>query len=284
MLAHDNLVKENGASLTQGEVVVPAQPPAVGSINVQMYVGELQAGNRVSNARLVNRCRLGTQLNAHVGHQVAQRVGLENNGKVEVLCCRDLLHIWLDELLLVSLEAVLLALELAGTLASTAVPVGQVVEDEADDLLLPCLLLHLAGLGDGSIDVGELGKLRHPHECADLLHPLHIFGVDLVALGKEGAACLLQLGGPYRVDELCLAGKGIDVLGRVCRLWGGVRHRRDGTCRRQRSEERCDAHFEDESEWWLVGEVGKLKKQVQDFFDIMVIPRYLYIRHLYLPA
>lgn len=211
--------------LTKREVVIPSQPATVGSINVQVHVLVLEALDGVGDTRGVDGSGLLTLRDAHVGNEVTKRIGLEDNGEVQVGSTRELLGIRLDELLLVALKAVLLALELTGRLASRAVAVGEVVEDQADDLLLTSLALDLTGLLDSIVDTAKLRKAGHPHEGADFLDLPDVGGVDLVTLGKEGAAGLLELLGPFGVDKVLLAGEGVNVLGGL----GSGRVSGDGT-------------------------------------------------------
>jgi hypothetical protein len=105
------------------------------SIKVQMNVGELQVGNRVCDALLIDWCGLGTELVAHVRDGIAERVGLEDDGKSEVLGGAELLRIRLDELILVQLQTTLVAAQFSCAVASAAVPIGEVIENKTDSLL-----------------------------------------------------------------------------------------------------------------------------------------------------
>lgn len=78
-------------------------------INVEVHIVELQLRDGIRNALLIHGRRLRAELDVLVGDQVGQRVGLEHNRKGEVRRRADLLGVRLDELLLVDLEAVLVA-------------------------------------------------------------------------------------------------------------------------------------------------------------------------------
>lgn len=57
----------------------------MGSINVEVDVGLLELGNSVGNAFLVGGRSTGALLNAHVGDEISEGVGLEDDAEVELL-------------------------------------------------------------------------------------------------------------------------------------------------------------------------------------------------------
>jgi len=149
---------DDGGELLSGkrEVVVPPEPTAVGGVDIQVHVLKLQLRDSMGDALAEDLGGVSAELDAHVGDEVTQGVGLENDGELEIRGRLDLINVGLDELLMVALKAVLGRLELTSGLAGGAVAVGKVVEDEADDLLLFDLLLGLARGLDGVVDAGQL--------------------------------------------------------------------------------------------------------------------------------
>lgn len=107
----------DGLSLTKGQVVVPAEPASVSSVNVQVDVVKLQTGDGMGNTLLVHGASLGAELDALVGDDVGQRIRLQDDGEGEVRGGGDLLGVGRDELGLVALEAVLVAAQLTRALA-----------------------------------------------------------------------------------------------------------------------------------------------------------------------
>lgn len=217
----ENLSKLLGS---QGKVVIPAEPATVGGINVQVDVVKLKSRNGVSDTLTVDVGGTGAERDAKVGNEVAERIGLKNNGEAQVLGLRKLLSVGLDELLLVAVEAVLLAGELTGGLTGGAVTVWEVVENETNDLLLASPLLDAAGLSNGVVDSAELREARDPDEGAELLHLENTESVLEVELLKESVVGLSELAGPLGVDEERLAHKGVggvNILGRVRLAVGG---------------------------------------------------------------
>lgn len=212
---------------SEGKVVVPPEPATVGGVNVEVDVVLLELGDGMGDAITVGVNGTGAEGDVEVGDQVSERIGLEDNGELEVLGGGDLLGVGLDELLLVALKAVLAAQELTGGLASGAISIGEVVKDETDDLLLAGRLLDTAGGGDGLVDSGELRETGDPDEGADLLGLKGAESVLDIALLEEALVGLSELVGPLGVDELGLANEGVgDVaLGRGGLLGGG----RDGS-------------------------------------------------------
>jgi hypothetical protein len=178
---------------TRGEVVIPSQPAAVGSVNVKVGIGELQVGNGVGHAILVNWRGLGAQLDVHIGDEVGQGVGLEHNGEVDVGRRGNLLHEGGDVLTLVTLEAAGGALELARALAGAAVAVGQVVQDKSDELILAGGILLHAGVGDGLVDERQVGDTGDPVEHAGVLDGPDLGSVGRVALLEEVVVNGLEL-------------------------------------------------------------------------------------------
>ena len=167
----------------------------------------------MGNAVTVDLGGFGAQLDAHVGDQVGQGIRLKDNGKGQVLGSSDLVGIRLDKLAFIELEAVLVAVQLAGTLASAAVAVRKVVEHQADDLLLASPPLHRPGRCDGGVDVGEVGNLGHPNEAADLLNLVRLDGIGEITLPQERPQGLIQFRRPFGVHKLCLADERVHIIG-----------------------------------------------------------------------
>lgn len=84
---------------------------------------------------------------------VANRVGFQDDAELEVVRPQDLLGKRTDVLVHVALEAAVGQTQLARALAGAAVPVGQVVEHEADNLLLARLVPGGTRALDGGVNV-----------------------------------------------------------------------------------------------------------------------------------
>jgi hypothetical protein len=78
-------VKGKGRERTQ--VVVPAEPASVTSINVHGNVGQVERLKSVRNTLTVARSRVLAGLEVGVGDQVGKRIGLDDqrNGNIGVL-------------------------------------------------------------------------------------------------------------------------------------------------------------------------------------------------------
>lgn len=77
-----------GQLLSAGlEVVVPAQPATVASVEVLDNVGQVEGLQRVGNTVTVARSAVLASLEVDVGDQVGERVGLDEEGKGRVGVC-----------------------------------------------------------------------------------------------------------------------------------------------------------------------------------------------------
>lgn len=151
--------------LTRLEVVVPAQPAAVRRVHVEVDVVLLQAGYGVGDALLVSVGGLRAEGDARVGDEVAEGVGLEDDGKGQVRGGGELGRVGRDELGLVEGEPAVGAAQLARRLARAAVAVRQVVQHQPDDLVDAGGRLGRARRRDRRVDVGQAGAVRDP-DCA----------------------------------------------------------------------------------------------------------------------
>lgn len=199
--------------LTQRQIISPPQPPTMRRIDIQRHIIQLQALNRKRDPLPIHGHRILAELHTHIRHGITQRIRLQHHRKAQVLGIRQLLRIRLDELLLVDPQPIVLAAQLARRLARRAISVGQVIQNQTDDLLLAGAALLLARRVDGLVDLRETGAGSDPDEGAGLLNLADYVGVGAVASVVEGAVGLLELGGPFGVGEELLAGEGVDVGG-----------------------------------------------------------------------
>jgi len=197
--------------LTQFEVVRPAEPTAVGDIKVEVDVAGLELLDGVGNAVLLGSPCVAAEA-AGASDHVAHGVGLENDSKLEIRRCLELLRERQDVLVAVPVETILAQAQLTRRMTGTAVTVRDIVENEADDGSLA------AGLGgtsvaDGIVDIAEQGNIRDPDKAADvILHVLHLGGIDRVSTGQKRLASLLERLGVLGVDEQGAAREGVTRL------------------------------------------------------------------------
>jgi len=145
-----------------------------------MDIAGLQLLDGVGNCILLRSAGVAAETSGASDH-VAKSIRLDHNRKQEIRRSLDLLGKRLDIVGLVSVETVLGEAQLARRVASAAITVRQVVEDQADDLLLAGRRLHSAGFSNGLVDVVQEEDVGDPDERADvLLHVLHLRRVGLV--------------------------------------------------------------------------------------------------------
>ena len=200
---------------TQDKVVGPAQPSTVGSIQVEVHIRKLQLLQRVCDTLLLDLLGLSAQWDALVRDHVANRIRLDDDGELQVLGppqpVRPSVHI----LRLVPPQA-RLAGQLTRTLTGAAVPVGQVVQHETQDLGHFTLVLIRAGGGDGRVEAAQEGDGGRPLEGAGALDGADLGGVDgVVALDEALKGGLELLGvavahGELAADEGVAVGAGLE--------------------------------------------------------------------------
>lgn len=182
-------------------------------IEVEVDIVKLELGNGIRNTLLVHGSRrLAEGDLGRVRHHVGQRIGLDHDGEGQVAALGHLGSEDVDVLGLVPLKTVLVALQLAGALAATAVPVGQVVQYKTDDLVLARLALPSASRGDGVVNGSQGCNVRDPEEGTELLDVASLAGVDSVAGLLEELVHRLELLGVLWVRGDLLAGEGVGVL------------------------------------------------------------------------
>ena len=107
-----------------GAVVVPAQPTRVGRIQVDADVGQGKPLDGVHDAVLVRGLRFLAHGQGHVGGQVAERVGFENDDDGLIRVGLELGRDGIDELVHVAGFAILRDLEFPCGRRGRAVAVG----------------------------------------------------------------------------------------------------------------------------------------------------------------
>jgi hypothetical protein len=100
-----------------------------------MDIAGLQLLDRVRDGILLRSAGVAAETGG-AGDHVAEGIGLDHNGKLEIRRSLDLLGKRLDILGPVSVETVLGEAQLSRRVTGAAVSVRQVVEDQADDLLV----------------------------------------------------------------------------------------------------------------------------------------------------
>ena len=100
-----------------------------------MDIAGLELLDGVGNSILLRSAGIAAETSGASDH-VAKGIGLDHNRKLKIRRSLDLLGKRLDIVGLVSVETVLGEAQLARRVASAAITVRQVVEDQADDLLL----------------------------------------------------------------------------------------------------------------------------------------------------
>jgi len=205
-----------GRRRAQWKLVGPSQPATVRGIDVQMHIRELQLRDGICDALLIDWRGIGAERDVRVRHHVAEGIRLEHDRERQVWRLGQLPCVAVHEQRLVLVQPVVGGRELAGRGAGRAVSVGQVVQDELDDLLLASPALLGAGFRDGGRDVGEPGDGGDPNECAGPLDHGDARSVQGVIAGEERGLGLLQLLGVVAIRVEVLAQEGIHVP--VCRM------------------------------------------------------------------
>lgn len=220
----------------------------MGSIDVKVDIVELQLGDGVRDALLVDGRSLGAELDSlAVGDNVGERVRLQDDGEGKVVRGRKLLGVGLNELLLVDFKTVLITLQLAGGFACRAVTVGEVIQNlfshispargaerinwthQADDVLLAGLLLGSAGPLNGGVDARETLSVGDPNKGTDILDGANPGGVLLISRLLERGESLIELLGVVRVDvELAALERRRGIGDRLDGLFGLFRLSRRG--------------------------------------------------------
>lgn len=122
---------------------------------------------RVGDGVLVHGLCVRALLDVQVGDQVGERVGLDDGHDADVGELLDLGDDLVDVVLVLCRAAVCDA-ELAVGRLGSAVAVGQVVDDDLDELLLAGALLDRRRVRKGGAEVGDLGDDVEPRERRDI--------------------------------------------------------------------------------------------------------------------
>ena len=169
-----HLREERGRGL---DVRGPAEPAGVAGVHVAVDAdgGELLEG--VGDARLVGGLGVGALLHVQVRDEVRERVGLDDRDDAHVGVLLDLRDDLVDVVVVLLLAAVGDAELSVGGLRG-AVTVGQVVDDDLDELLLAGAVLDRGGICEVGTEVRDLRNLVEPSESWDVR--------DARGLGSEG--------------------------------------------------------------------------------------------------
>ena len=145
----------------------PTEPAGVTGIHVHVHADRGELLERVRDASLVRRLGVSALLDVQVGDQVGEGVGLDDGHNADVGVLLDLRDDLVDVVLVVGLTVVGDAELSVGRLGRT-VTVGQVVDDDLDELLVSGALLDRVRIGEVRAEIGDLGDGVEPGECRDV--------------------------------------------------------------------------------------------------------------------
>lgn len=181
----------------------PPQPAGVACVEVHGYVGQVELGQRVVDALLVGRRRVGALGHVEVCHQVGQRVGLDHQrhrrARVLLQHRRDAVDVRLVVAHPVVRDRVLAVGRRRG-----AVAVRQVVDDEsAHHRRRGPARVQLIDVGEEGVHLRHLGRRVEPGE-----------GPDVGRLGGRRGQAARQRGNGRRRDLRGVVRVGVHLLAR----------------------------------------------------------------------
>lgn len=219
--------EQSGGGLDVGG---PAEPAAVASVKVLGDVGEVELGDGVVGALLVGRGGVGTLGNVGVGDEVGKRVGLDDKDGANVRVLDQELADGVDVGLVV-VDAVVGDGELAVGGGSSAVTVGEIVDDEVSGVgRVGTGLVGGADLLKGALHESVNGDVAvEPLEGGDLGNGGSLSGPG-ASHGRNGM--VVDLGGVVAVGPALNTNEGVASeagSGGSTASDGGGGHRRSGS-------------------------------------------------------
>ena len=202
------LVNLRKALSTGLQVVIPAQPSSVASVNVHDDVGKVKGLERVCNTLLVAGCGVLAGLLIDVGDQVGERVRLDDEGKSLVGVLLENASDHIDVLGLVLADLANLEFTVGGL--SSAVTAGKIVDDETQDVVARDVSRKL------SLQLLDVRDGVEPEERADITDLGGGSGEALVAEVLNGG---LDLG---LVEGVGVEGVGLEHVLTATKFDGGV--------------------------------------------------------------
>ena len=137
------------------------------SVHIHVYTDGRELLEGVGNAGLVRCLSVRALLHVQVGDEVGEGVGLDDRNDAHIGELLDLRNDLVDIIVVLLLAAIGNAELPVGCLCRT-VTVGQIVDDDLDQLLLAAARLEGRGVREVGAEVGNLGDGVEPGECGDI--------------------------------------------------------------------------------------------------------------------